>query len=120
MIREAYLDGRKIPETLVRILLTIFFDRDTPANPTNPFGMRRKDISQVLAKLAAVKPEREECIRNYRREDDMKFRTSTALTAEFSRVGRALVPTYASASTDKFSNRTSIFGISIPTLFHTS
>ena len=35
---------------------------------------------------------------------------------EFSRVGSALVPTYASPSIDKFSNRTSIFGMSIPTL----
>lgn len=36
----------------------------------------------------------------------------------FRRVGSALLPTYASVWTDKCSNRTSILGNSIPTLFH--
>lgn len=43
--------------------------------------------------------------------------TSMVFKVEFSSVGNALVPTYASPSTLKFSNLTSIFGISIPTLF---
>lgn len=36
---------------------------------------------------------------------------------EFSKVGSALVPTYASPSMDKFWNRTSTIGTTIPTLF---
>lgn len=45
--------------------------------------------------------------------------TSIELMVEFSRVGSALLPTNASPSIDKCSNRSSIFGISIPTLFIT-
>lgn len=43
--------------------------------------------------------------------------TSIVFMVALSRVGSALLPTYASASTDKCSNLTSILGISIPTLF---
>lgn len=39
---------------------------------------------------------------------------------EFSKVGSALLPTNASPSTDNCSNRISIFGTSIPTLFRIS
>jgi len=42
--------------------------------------------------------------------------TSTILTMKLVKVGKALFPTRASASTFKFSNRTSIAGRSIPTL----
>lgn len=42
--------------------------------------------------------------------------TSIEFKVAFSRVGSALVPTYASPSIDKCSNRTSIFGMSVPTL----
>ena len=42
--------------------------------------------------------------------------TSIEFKDEFSRVGSALVPTHASPSIDICSNRTSIFGMSIPTL----
>ena len=43
--------------------------------------------------------------------------TSSAFKVVLSRVGSALLPTYESPSIDKFWNLTSIFGISIPTLF---
>jgi hypothetical protein len=42
--------------------------------------------------------------------------TSIEFKVEFSRLGSALVPTYASPSIDKCSNRTTILGMSIPTL----
>lgn len=43
-------------------------------------------------------------------------KTSMMFKIEFNREGTALLAMYASASTDKSSNRTSIFGSSIPTL----
>ena len=49
-------------------------------------------------------------------ERETEQNSSIEFKVEFRRVGSALVPTYASPSIDIFSNRTSIFGISIPTL----
>ena len=43
-------------------------------------------------------------------------RTSTVLTMELRTVGRPLLPTRTSASASRFWNRTSIVGMSIPTL----
>jgi len=47
---------------------------------------------------------------------DGRARTSTVLTMELRTVGRPLLPTRTSASASRFWNRTSIVGMSIPTL----
>lgn len=70
-----------------------------------------KSFLQTISKVLKKKKDRG---REAERETEQN--TSIEFKVEFSRVGSALVPTYASPSIDKFSNRTSIFGISIPTL----
>ena len=47
---------------------------------------------------------------------DGRARTSTVLTMELRTVGRPLLPTRTSAAASRFWNRTSIVGMSIPTL----